>query len=243
LTVNPYIFCFYLHENNVIYISSNVVTELLNNCFEMIDTYINIDKEHKNFDDLLKSSGVKKLVIKNIQTPKQIHLVVTSLSKYGETKKNLSDLESSTKPFPTLIIVNDIDFEQTVDLIQNPQIELISSNSKIEEVGARVHALVGDSDSEILEFKDLSINLKTYEAKAGDVLLDLTFMEYELLKFFVVNQENVWSREQLLEKVWGYDYFGGARTVDVHVRRLRAKLGDQRNDWIKTVHSVGYKFN
>ena len=209
----------------------------------MIDTYINIDKEHKNFEDLLKSSGVKKLVIKNIQTPKQIHLVVTSLSKYGETKKNLSDLESSTKPFPTLIIVNDVDFEQTVDLIQNPQIELISSNSKLEEVGARVHALVGDSDSEILEFKDLSINLKTYEAKAGDVLLDLTFMEYELLKFFVVNQENVWSREQLLEKVWGYDYFGGARTVDVHVRRLRAKLGDQRNDWIRTVHSVGYKFN
>ena len=209
----------------------------------MIDTYINIDKEHKNFEDLLKSSGVKKLVVKNIQTPKQIHLVVTSLSKYGETKKNLSDLESSTKPFPTLIIVNDVDFEQTVDLIQNPQIELISINSKLEEVGARVHALVGDSDSEILEFKDLSINLKTYEAKAGDVLLDLTFMEYELLKFFVVNQENVWSREQLLEKVWGYDYFGGARTVDVHVRRLRAKLGDQRNDWIKTVHSVGYKFN
>ena len=209
----------------------------------MIDTYINIDKEHKNFEDLLKSSGVKKLVIKNIQTPKQIHLVVTSLSKYGETKKNLSDLESSTKPFPTLIIVNEVDFEQTIDLIQNPQIELISSNSKLEEVGARVHALVGDSDSEILEFKDLSINLKTYEAKAGDVLLDLTFMEYELLKFFVLNQENVWSREQLLEKVWGYDYFGGARTVDVHVRRLRAKLGDQRNDWIKTVHSVGYKFN
>ena len=209
----------------------------------MIDTYINLDKEHKNFEDLLKSSGVKKLVIKNIQTPKQIDLVVTSLSKYGETKKNLSDLESSTKPFPTLNIVNDVDFEQTVDLIQNPQIELISNSSKLEEVGARVHALVGDNESEILEFKDLSINLKTYEAKAGDVLLDLTFMEYELLKFFVVNQENVWSREQLLEKVWGYDYFGGARTVDVHVRRLRAKLGDQRNDWIKTVHSVGYKFN
>ena len=209
----------------------------------MIDTYINIDKEHKNFEDLLESSGVKKLVIKNIQNPKQIQLVITSLSKYGETKKNLSDFESSTKPFPTLIIVNDIDFQQTIDLIQNPQIELISSSSKLEEVGARVHALVGDSESEILEFRDLSINLKTYEAKAGDTLLDLTFMEYELLKFFVVNQENVWSREQLLEKVWGYDYFGGARTVDVHVRRLRAKLGDKRNNWIKTVHSVGYKFN
>ena len=209
----------------------------------MIDTYINIDKEHKGFEELLKSSGVKKLSIKKIESPKEIHLVVSSLSKYGETKKNLSDLESPNKPFPTLIIVNEVDFEQTVDLIQNPQIELISSSSKLPEVDARVHALVGDSDSEILEFKDLNINLKTYEAKAGDVLLDLTFMEYELLKFFVLNQENVWSREQLLEKVWGYDYFGGARTVDVHVRRLRAKLGDQRNNWIKTVHSVGYKFN
>jgi DNA-binding response OmpR family regulator len=209
----------------------------------MIDTYINIEKTHKEFDQHLKDVGVNKLVLKDIQNPKQIKLVVTSLGKYGDTKKNLSDLESTNKPFPTLIIVNEDEFTQTVDLIQNPQIELISSSSKLEEVSARVHALVGDGESEILEFKDLTINLKTYEAKAGEVLLDLTFMEYELLKFFVENQENVWSREDLLEKVWGYDYFGGARTVDVHVRRLRAKLGDVRNDWIKTVHSVGYKFN
>ena len=209
----------------------------------MIDTYINIEKAHKEFDQHLKDVGVNKLVLKNIQSPKQIKLVVTSLGKYGDTKKNLSDLESANKPFPTLIVVNEDEFSQTIDLIQNPQIELVSSNSKLEEVSARVHALVGDGESEILEFKDLTINLKTYEAKAGDVLLDLTFMEYELLKFFVENQERVWSREDLLEKVWGYDYFGGARTVDVHVRRLRAKLGDVRNDWIKTVHSVGYKFN
>ena len=209
----------------------------------MIDTYINIEKAHKEFDQHLKSVGVNKLVLKDIQSPKQIKLVVTSLGKYGDTKKNLSDLESANKPFPTLIVVNEDEFSQTVDLIQNPQIELISSSSKLEEVAARVHALVGDGESEILEFKDLTINLKTYEAKAGEILLDLTFMEYELLKFFVENQENVWSREDLLEKVWGYDYFGGARTVDVHVRRLRAKLGDKRNDWIKTVHSVGYKFN
>ena len=209
----------------------------------MIDTYINIEKAHKEFDQHLKDVGINKLVLKDIQSPKQIKLVVTSLGKYGDTKKNLSDLESANKPFPTLIVVNEDEFSQTVDLIQNPQIELISSSSKLEEVEARIHALVGDGESEILEFKDLTINLKTYEAKAGELLLDLTFMEYELLKFFVENQENVWSREDLLEKVWGYDYFGGARTVDVHVRRLRAKLGDKRNDWIKTVHSVGYKFN
>ena len=209
----------------------------------MVDSYINIDKSHKSFDQAFVDLGLNKLVLKNITNSSQINLVITSLSKYGETKKNLSDFESTNKSFPTLIIADDEDFEQTVDLIQNPTIELMSSNSKIEEVGARIHALVGDSQSEILEFKDLLINLKTYDAKAGSTLLDLTFMEYELLKFFVENQDNVWSREQLLEKVWGYDYFGGARTVDVHVRRLRAKLGDQRKDWIKTVHSVGYKFN
>ena len=209
----------------------------------MIDSYINIDKNHKSFDEAFVDLGLNKLVLKNVTNSSQINLVVTSLSKYGETKKNLSDFESTNKSFPTLIIADDNDFEQSVDLIQNPLIELMSSSSKIEEVGARIHALVGDSQSEILEFKDLLINLKTYDAKVGSTLLDLTFMEYELLKFFVENQDNVWSREQLLEKVWGYDYFGGARTVDVHVRRLRAKLGDQRKDWIKTVHSVGYKFN
>ena len=209
----------------------------------MIDSYINIDKSHKSFDEAFVDLGLNKLVLKNVTNSSQINLVVTSLSKYGETKKNLSDFESTNKSFPTLIIADDNDFEQSVDLIQNPLIELMSSSSKIEEVGARIHALVGDSQSEILEFKDLLINLKTYDAKAGSTLLDLTFMEYEVLKFFVENQDNVWSREQLLEKVWGYDYFGGARTVDVHVRRLRAKLGDQRKDWIKTVHSVGYKFN
>jgi DNA-binding response OmpR family regulator len=209
----------------------------------MIDTYINLDSAHKGFDNQLEKVGLNKLVLKNVLKESQIKLVITSLSKYGETKKNLSNFESSNNLYPTLIVVDDKDFQNTVDLIKNPHIELISSKSKIEELGARIHALVGDAESEILEFKDLTINLKTYEAKAGTQLLDLTFMEYELLKFFVENQNTVWSREQLLAEVWGYDYFGGARTVDVHVRRLRAKLGDSRNDWVKTVHSVGYKFN
>jgi DNA-binding response OmpR family regulator len=95
---------------------------------------------------------------------------------------------------------------------------------------------------EILDFKDLSLNTATYQAEIGDTPIDLTFMEYELLRFFVSNPGRVWSREQLLSRVWGYDYFGGARTVDVHVRRLRAKLGEERAPWITTVRSVGYRF-
>ena len=209
----------------------------------MIKAYINLDKNHASFLQLFKDAEIKKVSLKSVKNQNEIDIALTSLSKYGETKKNLSDLESASKPVPELIICEDESFDQTVDLIKNPRIEIISSKSGLIEVVARIQSLLGDTNSEKMEFKDLVINLKTYEAKAGEVLLDLTFMEYELLKFFIENQENVWSREQLLEKVWGYDYFGGARTVDVHVRRLRAKLGENRSDWIKTVHSVGYKFN
>ena len=209
----------------------------------MINGYINLDKEHSDFMSTLKKIGIKKIKLDKVENQNQVDIVITSLSKYGETKKNLSNIESSSNPIPSLIVVNNKEFDQTVDLIRNNKIEIISNKSLIGEINARVDSLLGDSNSEKLEFKDLVINLKTYEAKVDNVLLDLTFMEYELLKFFIENQENVWSREDILEKVWGYDYFGGARTVDVHVRRLRAKLGDQRNDWIRTVHSVGYKFN
>ena len=209
----------------------------------MIKAYINLDKNHASFLQLFKDAEIKKISLKSIKNQNEIDIALTSLSKYGETKKNLSDLESASKPVPELIVCEDESFNQTVDLIKNPRIEIISSKSGLVEVIARIQSLLGDTNSEKMEFKDLVINLKTYEAKAGEVLLDLTFMEYELLKFFIENQENVWSREQLLEKVWGYDYFGGARTVDVHVRRLRAKLGENRSEWIKTVHSVGYKFN
>jgi len=209
----------------------------------MIKAYINLDKNHASFLQLFKDAEIKKISLKSIKNQNEIDIALTSLSKYGETKKNLSDLESASKPVPELIICEDETFDQTVDLIKNPRIEIISSKSGLIEVIARIQSLLGDTNSEKMKFKDLVINLKTYEAKAGEVLLDLTFMEYELLKFFIENQENVWSREQLLEKVWGYDYFGGARTVDVHVRRLRAKLGENRSEWIKTVHSVGYKFN
>ena len=209
----------------------------------MVNGYINLDKEHSDFMSTLKKIGIKKIKLNKVETQNQVDIVITSLSKYGETKKNLSNIESSSNPIPSLIVVNNKEFDQTVDLIRNNKIEIISNKSLLGEINARIDSLLGDSNSEKLEFKDLVINLKTYEAKVDNVLLDLTFMEYELLKFFIENQENVWSREDILEKVWGYDYFGGARTVDVHVRRLRSKLGERRAYWIKTVHSVGYKFN
>jgi two-component system alkaline phosphatase synthesis response regulator PhoP len=107
----------------------------------------------------------------------------------------------------------------------------------------RLRAPGGDEPAgETLRFKDLELNLATYQARLAGIPLDLTYMEYELLRFFAGHPTRVWSREQLLSRVWGYDYFGGARTVDVHVRRLRAKLGETRASWITTVRSVGYRF-
>ena len=209
----------------------------------MIKAYINIEKKHEKVISCLNSYDLDSVNLDKIVSQSEVNLVCTSFSLYGNTKKNLSDIESASKPIPELIVANEEEFKQSIDLIKNPKIEVISSNSNEEEVVARFQSLLGDSSSEKIEFSDLIINLKTYEAKIENQLLDLTFMEYELLKFFVENQDNVWSREELLEKVWGYDYFGGARTVDVHVRRLRSKLGEKRSDWIKTVHSVGYKFN
>ena len=95
---------------------------------------------------------------------------------------------------------------------------------------------------EVVEYGDLVINLETYQAAVGGRPLDLTYMEHELLKFFATHPGKVFTRETLLSRVWGYEYYGGARTVDVHVRRLRAKLGDDHAGWIQTVRSVGYRF-
>ena len=181
----------------------------------MVKAYINVEKEHEKVISCLNSYDLNSVDLSKIATQNEVHLVCTSFSMYGETKKNLSDIETASKPIPELIIANEEEFKQSIDLIKNTKIEVISNDCREDEVIARFQSLIGDSSSEKIEFDDLVINLKTYEAKVDDQLLDLTFMEYELLKFFVENQENVWSREELLEKVWGYDYFGGARTVDV----------------------------
>ncbi|HIW95089.1 MAG TPA: response regulator transcription factor [Candidatus Corynebacterium gallistercoris] len=96
-------------------------------------------------------------------------------------------------------------------------------------------------DSQVAAIGDLIVDELTYVARVGGAPLDLTYKEFELLHFLVKNAGRVFSREQLLQEVWGYDYFGGARTVDVHVRRLRAKLGHEHEQLIATVRNVGYK--
>jgi DNA-binding response OmpR family regulator len=101
---------------------------------------------------------------------------------------------------------------------------------------------VKDPVSTRVQTSGVSIDESSYSAKIHGRPLDLTYKEFQLLHFFATHPSRVFTREQLLSEVWGYDYFGGTRTVDVHVRRLRAKLGDMEQ-LIGTVRNVGYRFN
>ena len=116
------------------------------------------------------------------------------------------------------------------------------------EVEARLRLAIGryarqpaDRDAKVRSGA-LVIDEATYSARIAGAPLDLTFKEFELLKFLAQHPRRVFTRSQRLQEVWGYDYFGGTRTVDVHVRRLRAKLGSEHEALIGTVRNVGYKF-
>lgn len=99
------------------------------------------------------------------------------------------------------------------------------------------------ADSEnLIKTGDLVIDVNKYEVLLNGNKVGLTFKEYELLKFLSSNRGRVYSRDQLLDKIWGYDYYGGTRTVDVHIRRLRSKIEDKKHVFIETVRNIGYKF-
>jgi DNA-binding response OmpR family regulator len=120
------------------------------------------------------------------------------------------------------------------------------------EVEARIRIALGNSaaqlfatnpNSQEIRSGDVVIDERTYTAKLKGRVLDLTFKEFELLKYLAQHPGRVFTRSQLLQEIWGYDYFGGTRTVDVHIRRLRSKLGPEFEAIIGTVRNVGYRFS
>jgi DNA-binding response OmpR family regulator len=124
--------------------------------------------------------------------------------------------------------------------------DFILLGSSVAEMDARLNHLLGRTgrgkQHDLIIYGPLALNLETYQAALSGRPLDLTFMEYELLRFLAARPGKVFTREVLLSRVWGYEYYGGARTVDVHIRRLRAKLGEEQAHLIDTVRSVGYRF-
>jgi len=124
--------------------------------------------------------------------------------------------------------------------------DVILENAGPAEADARIRLAIGRQNanraSSKIQASGVVIDEASYSAKVHGRPLDLTFKEFELLRFLATHPSRVFTREQLLSEVWGYDYFGGTRTVDVHVRRLRAKLGSEYESMIGTVRQVGYKF-
>jgi len=124
--------------------------------------------------------------------------------------------------------------------------DVLLSTAGPAEADARIRLALARRDDAAaptrVQASGITIDEQSYSAKLHGKPLDLTYKEFQLLHFLATHPSRVFTREQLLSEVWGYDYFGGTRTVDVHVRRLRAKLGDQEQI-IGTVRNVGYRFN
>jgi DNA-binding response OmpR family regulator len=160
----------------------------------------------------------------------------------GQAWSVLQGLRGRTASVPAVVIV------ERPDLERYPWHELadefVYPGAPEAELRVRLSMLrrrVGDSDDAIATLGELRIDTDTYKVEAGGRALDLTFKEFELLRFLATHPGRVYTRPALLREVWGYDFYGGTRTVDVHVRRLRSKLGAEHEHLIETVRSVGYR--
>ncbi len=143
---------------------------------------------------------------------------------------------------PSLLVVSTarlpgLDFGAADDFLLHPVLPA-ELYARLRQLDWRLSAFAGE---ERVKVGDLVLDLAGHEARLRDRRLELTRQEYNLLKFLAQHRGKVFTREQLLAKVWGYRYFGGTRTVDIHVRRLRAKLGAGADRMIATVRNVGYK--
>jgi two-component system alkaline phosphatase synthesis response regulator PhoP len=157
--------------------------------------------------------------------------------------RELAQRIKQTRPLPIIAVVAEeklggIDEDLDVD-------DFIISPCDARELTLRIKRLVhktGEPDGQIIRCDGLIIDPARCEVSIEGRVIELTFKEYELLKFLAGNRGRVYTREDLLNRVWGYDYYGGDRTVDVHVRRLRSKIEDAQHTFIETVRNIGYRF-
>ncbi len=182
-----------------------------------------------------------------LDAPRVDALLVDGRRDLPRVKSLCRVIRSTGSDVPVLLIVTEgglaaITFEWGVD-------DVLLDSAGPAEVEARLRLSIGRlleassaGGSEEIRSGELVIEEATYTARLRGRVLDLTFKEFELLKYLAQHPGRVFTRAQLLQEVWGYDYFGGTRTVDVHVRRLRAKLGAEHEALIGTVRNVGYRF-
>ena len=143
-----------------------------------------------------------------------------------------------------LLVILDEDDIENCQPATNITADFVVNGASLAECTARVRKLLRSDGSvpasDLVVVDGMTINLATYQVAVGGKPVDFTYLEYALLAFLVKHPNHTFSRDALLHHVWGFDYYGGSRTVDVHVRRIRAKLGPELSQRLETVRGVGY---
>ena len=170
----------------------------------------------------------------------------------GQSSVSLDEIQllAENQGIPLLVIVDEEGLSNLTFSGQTPS-DFIVSDAGVSECMARVKHLIGGrilaSADDIIVVEDvvddMIVNLNTYQVSIAGTPVDLTYLEYALLAFFVRHPCHTFSRNMLLQNVWGFDYGGGSRTVDVHVRRIRSKLGPGLAQHLETIRGVGYLWN
>ena len=212
------------------------------------------DKEYREaLISLLQDSGYHAYCSDSIEDTvdqfysRKLDLIIVDIASWQEEGIKVYKVlrqELGTKDFLSIIIAHtdlmkEISFSLAFD-------DFVIKNEDLKEVLLRIKQLLWrqsklDSNN-VIKIEDLVIDMNSYEVAVKGKIIYLTYKEYELLKFLLLNRGKVFTRDILLDKVWGYDNYAGTRTVDIHIQRLRTKLGGKSSDFIQTVRNVGYCF-
>jgi DNA-binding response OmpR family regulator len=181
-------------------------------------------------------------------SPKPPDILVLDGIDTGSSLKDIRQILHSHFPTNDTLVVLLTSADQLARVDFNAGLDdFLLAPHRGEELICRIKLLLWKNNKvdaeQILKAGDLVVDLANYEVSIDGDPLDLTYKEYELLRFLVSHRGRVFTREALLNQVWGYDYYGGTRTVDVHIRRIRAKLGPHYENMVETVRNVGYRFN
>ena len=197
--------------------------------------------------DVDVASGSSLQVRKLLQQHPDHDLVIfEATTNSGDTLAQIEGILAEDGSGSLLVIVNQTQLNNFRFPIQVKS-DFVVQDASLDECSARIRQLLWPGNetasSDYLTVDDMTINLATYQVKVGGEPIDFTYLEYALLAFLVTHPGRTYSRDALLRRVWGFDYYGGSRTVDVHVRRVRAKLGPELSQRLETVRGVGYLWN
>ena len=213
-----------------------------NNVCDLLKLYL----ENEGYELITANDGAKAVSSFKIYEPDIVLLDIMMPRKDGwQVCREIREI--SSKPIIIITAKGEV-FDKVLGLELGAD-DFIVKPFDMKEVSARVKAVLrrysghDNDDSEVIRFDNLEISLQKYELKLAGKVVDIPPKELELLYFLTSNYNRVFTRDQLLDKVWGFDYLGDSRTVDVHVKRLREKLEGKSDKWtLKTVWGVGYKF-